>query len=386
MSMKEKLQKLLTEKRAQEQNLQSALVDGETKEERAAVGETLLKLRNEISDIESVLAEMDEPDTGGEGGGDRSLDVLGAMGGEQRSATDTETEYRSAWLRGLQGNALTDTEKRAMTAANSVIPMQTQDMIITKVKEFAPMLDEVQLLNVAGSVRFAVEGTVGDATKHAENTEITSANDTLVTVQLDGYEIVKLLRISATVKTMSINAFEGWLTEQLARKVAEVIENYLVNGTGVDQPKGVANAATWEDGKNAVDWAGATPTVDDVMKVISLLPSRHARGAKFLMNRATFWTFIMPLRDDGKMPIVAGEGAGVYNVFGYPVLLSDFVPTGEIYFGNMRMIIANLADEIKVDSSEASGFASNSIDYRGTAIFDCDIADSEAFVKSSATV
>lgn len=386
--MKEKLQKMLADKREQEKNLRAALIDGETKEERAEIGATLQALGAEIAELESVLSEMDKPaDNGDDAGaaGERKLNVLAAASVEERGGKemDKEKEYRAAWLKRLQGNDLTDTEKRDLASANSVIPVETSNAIITKIKELVPLLDEVQLLNVAGSVKFAVEGTVGDAALHTENAQITSASDTLVTVSLDGYEIVKLLRISATVKTMSINAFESWLVEQLARKVSEKIEDFLINGTGTSQPKGIAKSATWTANTNLVEWAGTAPTVDEIMKIIALLPSRHARAGKFLMNRKTFWTFIMPLRDDKKMPIVAGEGAGAYNIFGYPVLLSDFVADGEIYFGNMRMVVANLADDIKVDSSEASGFVYNAVDYRGTAIFDCDIADAQAFVKSA---
>ena len=383
--MREKIEKILKEKRQQQENLRAALIDGETKEERAEIGATLAALGAEIAELETVLAEMDKPadDDGTEPR--NKINPLETMA-TRNNANTQGAEFRAAWLRKLQGNTLTDAEQRSIAAANVVIPVDTQNKVITKVKEFAPLLDEIQLLNVAGSVKFAVEGAMNDAALHTENAAITPAADTLVTVQLDGYEIVKMVRISATVKTMSIDAFEEWLTEQLARKVAEMIEHYIINGTGAGQPKGIANAAAWANGTNAVQWAAAAPTAAEIMQMIAMLPSRNARVAKFVMSRKTFWTNVMPLRDDKKMPIVSGEGAGAYNIFGYPVLLTDFETTGAIYFGNMRMIVGNLADDIRVDSSEASGFAYNAIDYRGTAIFDCDIADAEAFVKSAAAI
>lgn len=382
MTIKEKMQKMLDEKRAQEKALHEGLIAGETKEERAAIGETLAALRAEIADVESVIAELDEP-AAGEEGARGALSVLSIAGGEQRAAVDPAEEYRSAWLKTMQGAALTDGEKRSIESVDvaGVIPVMTQNKIITKIKETVPLLDEIQLLNVAGSVKFAVEGTVANAAAHAENAELAAAEDTLIFVQLDGYEIAKFVRISATVKTMSISAFEDWLTEQLGRKVAEVIENYIINGTGSGQPKGIAKAAEWGDA-NSVTFAAAVPTANEIMSVISKLPSRFARGAKFVMNRKTFWAKVMPVRDDKKMPIVAGEGAGAYNIFGYPVLLSDFVADNEIYFGDLRMVVGNLADGITVEASAASGFRHNAIDYRGTAIFDCDIADAEAFVKA----
>lgn len=387
--MKEKMKKILAAKQAQLENLRSSLIESDSKEERAAIGETMKKLADEIAECESILAEMDEP-AGGDGAGEGArMATAGAQnyrnaGGAGNEAHGADSkEYRAAYLRKLMGRELSDTEKRDLASANSVVPVMTQNAIITKIKEIVPLLNEVTLLNVAGNVTFAVEGTVADAALHAENAQIASASDTLVTVTLGGYEIVKLLRISATVKTMSIDAFENWLSEMLARKVAEQVENYIVNGNGTSQPKGIASGATYSSGSgNLVNWTTA-PTFANITAIIAALPSRFARGAKFLMNRKTFWASVMPIRDDGKAPIVRGEGAGAYNIMGYPVILSDFVEADALYFGDLKMVVANLADDIKVDSSEASGFAYNAIDYRGTAIFDCDIADATAFVKGT---
>ena len=379
--MKERLTKLINDKKEQEKNLRSALINGETVEERAAVGETLEKLAKEIEELEKLLAEVEEPAVD-----DKRSVVDMKKVAEMRSGTDKKdnaAEYRSAWLKNLQGASMTEEEARAMSSASvpGVIPVETQNKIITKIKEVAPLLGKIELLHVAGNVKFVVEGIVNDADAHDENAEITAAEDTTVEVNLTGFEIVKLVTISATVKTMAINAFEDWLTEQLGRKVAEKIEAWIIAGTGTKQPKGIANAVTWNT-TNSVTFAGEQATAEEMMEVISLLPSRHAREAAFLMSRKTFWGKVMPARDDKTMPVVAGEGAGEYKVFGYPVILSDFVADGEIYFGNLKMVVANLADDIEVISSEASSFRKNAIDYRGTAIFDCQVADNAAFVKA----
>lgn len=299
-------------------------------------------------------------------------------------------EYRSAFMKRLMGVPLNEAEQRDMTsAANSVgvvVPTATQNEIIKKIKETAPLMDEITLLHVAGNVTFAVEGNVADVTSvHTEAGLITASEDTLVSVHLAGYEIVKLVRISETVRTMSVNAFEVWLVEMLSEKIAYAIEHFIVKGSGINQPKGI-DALTYTDGTNAVDYAGAKPTVAEVQKLISCLPSRHARKAKFLMHRSTLWTDIAPLRDDAKAPILHGDGAGAFTIYGYPVMFSDSVDAGDIFFGNYKMIVGNLAQDVNVKASEHSGFSYNAIDYRGTAIFDCDIADTGAFVKGAATL
>ena len=86
-------------------------------------------------------------------------------------------EYRSAWLKNIRRLPLNDAEKRAFSNASGagaeVIPTQTANEIISKVKTLAPMLNEVTLLHVKGAVKFAIEGTNNAAAIHTENASIT---------------------------------------------------------------------------------------------------------------------------------------------------------------------------------------------------------------------
>lgn len=299
-------------------------------------------------------------------------------------------EYRTAFMKRLMGAPLTEKEQRDLTSVSTsvgvVIPTETQNEIIRKIKETAPLMDEITMLHVAGNVTFAVENSVAEVTGvHTEAGEITASSDTLMSVQLAGYEIVKLVRISETVRSMSVNAFEMWLVDMLSEKIALAIEYFIIKGNGTNQPKGV-DALTYTDGTNGVDYAAAKPTAAEIAELISYLPSRHARKAKFLMHRSTLWTDIAPIRDDAKSPILQGNGAGAYTIYGYPVMFSDCVDAGDIFFGNFKMVVGNLAQDVNVKASEHSGFTYNAIDYRGTAIFDCDVADDRAFVKGAATL
>lgn len=296
-------------------------------------------------------------------------------------------EYRSAFLKRLMGKELNEVEQRSVATADvaGAIPTMTSDLIFNKIREIAPLLGEVTLLNVAGNVTFAVEGTNNAAALHSENGELTPKEDTLASVSLAGFEIVKLVRISATVRTMTINAFEGWLADLLAENIATMIENYMINGTGDAQPKGVEKAQVWVDGTNAVDWGQASPTYAELTETVSYLKGGYYRRAKWLMNHKTFWARVQAIRDDGKAPIVQ-ESGGKYYMLGKEVLFSDYVGDDVIYVGDFKKMVANLAQQINVATSEHSGFAYNAIDFRGSAIFDCDIAVGEAFVKSAASL
>ena len=299
-----------------------------------------------------------------------------------------EKEYRNAFFKNLMGKTLTEAERRAIDSSDvpGAIPTQTANEIIRKLKQIVPLLGEVTLLHIAGNVTFAVENTKNEAALHTENASISASDDDLVSVTLGGYEIVKLIRISATVRTMSINSFESWLVDMLTEALAEKVEDYLVNGTGSSQPKGVAYARTWTDDTSGIAWAGASLANVDITEGIALLPGGYDRNAKFLMSKKTFWANVMPIRDDSKAPIVKEDGKGGYLIHGYPVMMSDKVANGVIFLGDYKKIVANLAENFNVKASEHSGFAYNAVDYRGTCIFDSDVAVGEAFVKIAASL
>ena len=265
-------------------------------------------------------------------------------------------EYRSAWLKNIRRLPLNDAEKRAFSNASGagaeVIPTQTANEIISKVKTLAPI--------------------------HTENASITAAADTLTTVALSGYEIVKLVQISDTVMTMSITAFESWIVNMLAEAIARKVEDLLINGTGSSQPKGIENANTWGASNIVTVAKTGSLTAENVQTLIGLLPSGYDRNGKFVMNKKTLFTDFMPLQDNSKNHIVTVQN-NAYFVYGYPVLLSDYVADHEAFLGDFKKVCANLAENIGVKS--AYDIDTNSYKYSGIAIFDCAPAIGEAIVK-----
>ena len=321
------------------------------------------------------------------------------QGSEERDVLATP-EYRSAFLHHLMGIPLNAAERAAMeeaeqraaltsasNSAGAAIPTETQNEIVRRLAQVAPVIGEITLFNIPGNVTIAVESaTTTDGAYHAEGAAASEASDKLVSVNLTGFEAIKLLSISAKVKYMTVNAFEAWLVDNLTDGIAYLIENWVINGTGTNQATGIEKTATWTANTNKITCAASVPTYAEVCNLISLLPGVYDRNAKFVMSKKTLWQKFMPIRDDAKAPIVKGEGAGVFYIMGYPVLLSDKVTTlGDAYFGDLKTYYGNFAENITVEKSEHSSFRNNLTDYRGTAIFDGKPAVPDGFVKMSLT-
>lgn len=301
---------------------------------------------------------------------------------EERAFGRDSKEYRSAYLKKIRGLELSEVEKRAFTSnsasAGAAIPTQTANEIIKKMKQYAPLLEEITLLQVSGNVKFAVEDTVADAEMHTENGAITPTTDKLKEVTLGSYEITKLVQVSKTVATMSIDAFEAWLVDMIAEKVSEKINSYLVNGTGENQPTGIEKTNTWGADNSITVGASASLTSKNVQDLIGLLNGAYDKNAKFLMNKKTLFTDFMPLQDNSKNSIVTVQG-NKYFIYGYPVQLDDNVATHDAYLGDLKKIIGNLSEAINI----VFGFDinTNSFKYLGCAMFDSKTAVPEAFVK-----
>ena len=328
----------------------------------------------------------------------RTLDTMGANPMENimarfatmaREDVLASVEYRSAFIKALQKKDLNEIEQRAYDSGTStggayVIPTITANVLFDKMVKTVPMLQEIQLLRIKGNVNFSVEGTRNAAAQHTENAAVTPAADTLTKVSLGGYEYMKVLRISRTVQTMGIDAFEGWLTDMLAEDIALQIEDKIINGTGSTQPKGVEYARTWTAGTAAIEYTNAgNPTYDNVMDLIALLPARYDAGALILTTKKFLYGSLAKIKDDQKNPILVKDmvnGIGLV-IMGYPVRISDKVEEKTLYLGNFKKIVGNLGQDVEVDASAQSGFLNNSVDYRGTALFDCTVALPDAFVK-----
>ena len=429
--MKEKLKKMLAAKEARKRELTAKSAASNDVAELRSINAELDALNGEIAELRGMVDAM--PDEPAAPSIPPAPEGVPAPAGEQRGAAPVvpqgqlkpmatysvgngtaeprsldkmdrgeilgTPEYRNAFMKTLLGKSLADDEKRAMEIVNksaearsydsgttAVIPTATSDILFQKMVKVAPLINEITLLRVAGNVKFAVQGNRDAAALHTENAEITPAGDTLVYVELGGYDITKVIRISKTIQTMGISAFEGWLTDMLASDIAVKIEDFSINGTGSSQPNGVEKAITWVAETNHIEFThGGSPTYDNVVDLISYLPARYSGNAKFLCNNKFLYGQLAKIKDDSKRPILVQDFSNpiAQRVLGFPVLISDKVADNTMYFGDFKQMVGNLAQDVTVEMSTASGFLNRSVDFLGSALYDCDVALTDAFCKMS---
>jgi len=103
-----------------------------------------------------------------------------------------------------------------------------------------------------------------------------------------------------------------------------------------------------------------------------------------VMSKKTFYTNVANLTDLNNLPVVEREGRNFY-VRGYPVVFSNYVTAGTIFFGDFkRGMVGNLSSDIQVEKQR--NLAYNAWDFLGWAVFDCAPAAAGCIVKVAAGI
>lgn len=308
-------------------------------------------------------------------------------------------EYRSAFYKSLMGKELNQIEKNAMiramdmekrsdvyaTSGNSavLIPTQTLNEIVQKARTEGGVISVARAFNMPSNIEIPVATPTGKASWNVEGADVATEKPDLASVKFVANEILKVFSISNKVKTMSIDAFESYLADELNRSVFDCVADSLINGTGAGQGKGLEKGITWSasnmvtaDAKTGIKYA-------DVVKTVAMLKRGYSKGAKWAMNNATLYNVFYGMTDGNGRPIFIEDpkNDNIGKILGFEVVVDDFIADDVAYFGNFDYLGYNLPNGIAVESSTQSSFKSGKVDYRGMAVADTEVIVPEAFVK-----
>ena len=317
MTMKEKLNKLLATKKEQRNNLNKTMIESDSKEERAAIGETLSKLAEEIRDLESMIADADKPAEQGEASANpdaRAMQMVGARQMRGNTETDTDSiEYRTAFknfiangnrneLRAAAGNTTSGDN------VGSVIPANLLNQIMEKIESVGTIYKLVThtaypvgqtipreaLKPVATWVGVAAgnsgEGLGSSVGKGATlDAAIVFAN----------FKLRCEVAMTEEVATMALPAFESLFVKNVSLAMIRAIEFAIVEGTGVGQPTGILSAAV-PAGQAIELAAGEELGYETLCAAEGAIPAEYEAGAKWCMTKKTFMSFVGMVDTNGQ--------------------------------------------------------------------------------------
>jgi HK97 family phage major capsid protein len=297
-------------------------------------------------------------------GGKPAIPVEGrSMGISTGSIADTP-EYRTAFLLNLQGRELTR-EQRALVTASAAIPTQTWGKIVEEMEAVSPLVKAVTVSSIPGNLTIPVESSAGDAAWVAMGTASSDSSDALTYVSLSAYKLIKTVEIGADVRAMAIADFENYIVRQLSRKKVKAVENAIVNGSGTNQPTGLAGAIT-----NTGTFTKAGMTFSDLLAIIANLPDAgYRQSASFLMPSALFYTDVLNALASKSIGLDV-QAAEKLRVFNYPVILCDRLAANTLIFGDFSYYHFNWASPVEIAADNSVGFRTGSTVYRAMALAD----------------
>lgn len=319
---------------------------------------------------------------------------------EERKMPENNTEalYRIAFLKNLAVRDgqhlfgdLTAEERAAFThtTANSgnVVPAVMMNRIIELVESMSPMYEDATPSNMTQGFGVPRRTAIsqGDATGVAEGTANNDEQNTFDLLTLDGIEIKKHVVITRKMKFKSIDAFESWVINELAQRIAVAKEKVILARLDGSAPAG--GSAISGSGIAAANIL-TNQTYGDaaIRSMFALLKGQG--GRVIYANSGTIWNHLVGLEGTDKKklfvpnsmddPTVAGR------IYGATVKVDENLSDNVVYLGVKGKVLANDYDDLFIFSATEPKTANEII--TGYSLFDAGLENPKSFVKATFTV
>lgn len=357
--MKDYLKKIIKAKNEKAEELRTQIKDATTADEVRALGATLDTILAELQEAKDQLAniESEEADRSADESGENNAREFKPMqtitsakmvSGDVRNA-DTginSMEYRSAFKDYVMTGKPIPEEIRDNTLTTDVsgtIPTVIVNRIISKLEEVGKIYGEVTKTSYASGVQIPVANFNVTASIVGEGEGSTPIKATTTSITFTYYKLRCEISMSMEVATMSIDAFETKFVEQVSSAMIKKIDDLIVNGTGVSQPKGIL-AETPEAGQALEVENLAYNTLTDAEAAV---PEEYEADVKWCMNKKTFMSFI-GLTDANGQPVARINyglaGKPERTLLGRDVIITKHVK--DFADGNIFAFLFNFKDYV----------------------------------------
>ena len=246
MKMKDKLLKLLNAKKEQRDALNKSMIESEDKEERAAIGETLKALGEEINEVEEMLAQVDEPAPGENGApgddGKRKLDVLSTLDLRSQKSGKTEKEKieeRAKAFFDTGKMTIENTDARAVLISSGKLATPTgvsgiNDEIGAKVSS---IVDFVKITDASGMGAYKVAYQTADsaAATQTEGAAYNASEPTFAFVEIKPQTETVLSYISKQARKQTPLNYQQKVNDSalvaLRKRAAKIVTDKIVAST-----------------------------------------------------------------------------------------------------------------------------------------------------------
>ena len=270
-------------------------------------------------------------------------------------------------------------EQRGLTKADNgaIVPVTIANRIIEKVKELSPIYSLATVYNIGGQLKIPVydesTSSISAAYQGAEFDELTEGTGKFKSVDLDGFVIGTLAKISKSLINNTDVDVTSFVINKVAQSIADFLEKELLEGK--TKIKGLVNTT------NVVTSSAVGKiSTDDLIDTQMAIPDVYLNNAVWIMNKADF-AIIRKLKDANGQYIMNKDftkGFG-YEILGNHVYVSQNATN--VYFGDMTGLSVKLSSNMELTQLIEKYATQNAIGYCAFVEADANITDGQKIVK-----
>lgn len=295
---------------------------------------------------------------------------------EKRSTEELEARAFETFLREqrAEGNMEKGTN-------GVVIPTTIANRIIDTVKQVAPIYALTTKFNVKGKLQFPVAKDSITTGYQTEFTDIASSAVGFTNVELDGYLIGALSKVSVSLINNAQFDIVGYVVNKIAQSIAEFLEKELIKGAtnikGITdksyEGKGVQKVTSFKEG---------VISTDDLIETQGEVKMNRQDGCQWLMNQGML-NEVRKLKDNNGQYVLNPDlrtGFG-FMLLGKPVMISDEMPNDTIVYGDWSAMYVNIHEDINIRQLNEVYAAQHGVGFVAWAELDAKLVEQDKFTK-----
>ena len=257
--------------------------------------------------------------------------------------TIASSEYRSAFLKHLRGEDMSDVEKRAFTFlttnTEAPLPETMQNRIIDLIGEAHPIVADVYRMDSGTAISIPVAKSIAaDAGKTAEGAASNELEITFDNVTLSGEDYTANVKLSYKMRNMAIPAFEDYIVSQIAARLGAQIAADIV---------ATIKSKMAADNKVAtgVNYANICAGFGELKRVGTVVVYGTRKGV---------YNKLIAMVDQNKRPIfqqsITAGAAGM--LLGCVIKFEDALGDNELLIGDAKKYIQNVVAPVIIESDK----------------------------------
>lgn len=292
-------------------------------------------------------------------------------------------------------------EKRAITGLGALIPVVVLDLLRENIEEYSKLYKHVNIQVIKGDGRMPVQGTIPEAVWTECCANLNELNLAFNEAEVECWKVGGFFAVcNAAIEDSDIDLLAN-IMQVLGAAIGYALDKAILYGTGTRMPLGIvtrlaqtsepadypATARTWVDlhTKNikAINSSGMTAAqlFAAIVTNFGAAKGKYSRGRKVWVMNETTYTALMAatISVDGEGRLVTGVTDRM-PVVGGVIEVLDFIPDNVIIGGYFDLYLLAERAGTKIEQSEHVRFINDQTVLKGTARYDGLPVIAEGFV------